>query len=128
MHSPAKAALPCFQRSGHAARLRLFAALLLPGILSGCAALTNPVVDGIPVRRLPPELLAESRDGEQTVPLNLLRQKSPDAYRLGPGDVVGVWIPGVLPVGPQENQLPPVSFSQRGGARFPEREEPPPAL
>ena len=30
--------------------------------LTGCAALTNPVANGIPVRILPDELLAESRD------------------------------------------------------------------
>src|SRR5437773_2271470 len=95
MHSSAKDGLRSSRQSRQAARLRAFWVLLLSGILSGCAALTNPVVDGIPVRRLPPELLAESRDGEQTVPLDLLRQKSPDAYRLAAGDVVGVWIPGV---------------------------------
>ena len=30
----------------------------LLGSLAGCAAVTNPVANGIPVRMLPPELLA----------------------------------------------------------------------
>ena len=57
---------------------------LLCGLLSGCAALTNPVANGVPVRRLPPELLGEPKEGLQSLPLTLLRQKPPELYRLGP--------------------------------------------
>jgi protein involved in polysaccharide export with SLBB domain len=63
---------------------------------SGCASLTNPVADGVPICRLPPELLGPSRDDEVTIPLTLLGQKPPDDYRLAPGDVLGIWIEGVL--------------------------------
>lgn len=80
-------------------------AFLLCGALSGCAALTNPVANGLPVRRLPPELLAQPKAGTRQLPLTLLRQKPPDVYRLGPGDVLGIWIEGVLG---ERNQLPPV--------------------
>jgi hypothetical protein len=79
---------------------------LLWGCAAGCAALTNPVADGVPVRHLPPELLGKSRDVEVTIPLSLLEQKPPDVYRLAPGDVLGIWIEGVFPVGPTKGDLP----------------------
>lgn len=88
-------------------------ALLLVSLLSGCASLTNPSLNGIPVRRLPTELLSSPRrEALQTVPLSLLRQPQPDEYLLAPGDVLGVYIAGVFPL-TFENQplpLPPVNF------------------
>ena len=63
---------------------------------SGCAALTNPVADGIPVRLVPPELLACPKAGEEPLPLNLLRQPTPAEYLLAPGDVLGVYVEGYL--------------------------------
>src|SRR5438045_535324 len=80
--------------------------LVLLGILAattGCAGLTNPAAEGVPVRLIPPELLAPSKAGEQTVPLNLLRQPVPAEYRLGPGDVLGVFVEGFL----GDRNLPP---------------------
>jgi protein involved in polysaccharide export with SLBB domain len=75
----------------------LFAACLLCVSLCGCAAVTNPTVDAIPVRRLPPELLfGRVRDDEITIPLSLLGQPAPQTYRLGPNDVIGVYIEGIL--------------------------------
>jgi hypothetical protein len=91
----------------------------------GCAALTNPVADGLPVRSVPPEFLGESHEGEQTIPLDLLRQCPPDTYRLAPGDVLGIWIEGILAA---QGQLPPVHFPERAAFRFPERGDLPPAL
>ena len=78
--------------------------------MTGCAALTNPVANGIPVHLLPPELLAESKGEQVALPLSLLRQKPPDVYRLAAGDVLGVYIDGVLG---NRNELPPV----HGGGR-----------
>jgi protein involved in polysaccharide export with SLBB domain len=60
---------------------------------------------------LAPELLAQPREIEKTIPLNLLRQPQPDAYRLDAGDVVGVYIEGILG---QANQPPPVRFGEQG--------------
>src|SRR6266849_7969427 len=75
----------------------LLAASLLCVSLGGCASLTNPTVDGIPARRLPPELLfGRVRDDEITIPLSLLGQPAPQTYRLGPNDVLGVFLEGVL--------------------------------
>jgi len=82
---------------------------LLCGLLSGCAALTNPVANGVPVRRLPPELLGEPKEGLQSLPLTLLRQKPPELYRLGPDDLLGVWIEGVLG---ERGAAPPISFPE----------------
>jgi hypothetical protein len=93
----------------------LLAALASP-LVSGCAALTNPTLNGIPVRRLPTELLtAPRREQLQTLPLSLLRQQQPDDYLLGPEDVLGIYIPGVLPQTFDAQQLPapPVTFPAR---------------
>src|SRR5438445_5767323 len=82
---------------------------LLSGLLSGCAALTNPVANGVPVRPLPPALLGEPKEGLQSLPLTLLRQKPPELYRLGPDDLLGVWIEGVLG---ERGAAPPISFPE----------------
>jgi protein involved in polysaccharide export with SLBB domain len=71
--------------------------------------LTNPVSNGIPVCLLPPELLAEPKSGKETLPLTYLRQKQPDVYRLGPEDVLSVYVEGVLG---DRGQPPPVNFPE----------------
>lgn len=83
---------------------------LVCGLLGGgCAALSNPALPGIPVRLLPEELRGKSVAGMETIPLNLLSQPQPDAYRVGPNDVLGIWIEGVLgEVGQSPPLLPPV--------------------
>jgi hypothetical protein len=77
----------------------------------------NPVANGVPVALLPPELKAESKAGQVNLPLYLLRQRPPEEYLIGPDDILGIWIEGVL----GEKGQPPV-------ARFPERESQAPAL
>src|SRR5438132_8078537 len=80
------------------------------GFLCGCAALTNPGADGIPVRRVPEELLAPSKEELDAVPLALLRQPAPDVYRLAAGDVLGVSIEGIIgaPNQPLPVHVPPL--------------------
>lgn len=80
---------------------------LVCGVFNGCAAMTNPVADGIPVRRLPPEVLAIPHEDDRLIPLNLLRQKPPEVYRLEPRDVLGIYIDGILG---ERNQVPPIRF------------------
>jgi hypothetical protein len=86
----------------HASRLgprRVLAGLPVLACLffsAGCAAVTNPVSEAIPVRRLPPEVRGLSKEDEKPVPLSYLRQKPNEVYKLAPGDVLGVWIGGVL--------------------------------
>src|SRR6476646_4708730 len=70
--------------------------MILALFLTGCASLTNPVANGIPVRILPDELLAESREGYEPLQLTTLRQKPPEKYILGAGDTLGIYIEGVL--------------------------------
>ena len=72
--------------------------------LSGCAAITNPVADGVPVRLIPPELLAAPKKNDVTIPLTFLGQQPQVVYRLAPGDVLGVYIPGVLGDGPARHR------------------------
>jgi protein involved in polysaccharide export with SLBB domain len=86
-------------------------AALVCGLLNGCAALSNPVADGVPVHRLPDDVHGRRREEERTIPLTLLRQKPPDVYRLAPGDVLGVWIEGVLG---DKNQPPPLHMPEHG--------------
>src|SRR5262245_20704465 len=89
--------------------LLLHSSFLLP--LGGCAVVTNPVAEGIPVRRLPPEVFAPSREQDRPIQLTALRQEPPAVYRLAPGDVLGVWVEGVLG---DRNTPPPVRFPEQG--------------
>jgi len=82
----------CASRFAHSTSL----AVLLLMVLSGCAALTNPVANGVPVRFLPDDLLAESREGFDTIPLTRLRRSPPDKYILAARDTLGIYIEGVL--------------------------------
>src|SRR6516162_2844228 len=83
-------------RRGQAAPLFLLASLLCSS-LCGCAAVTNPAVIGYPARRLPPEMLfGRSRDEEISIPLSMLGQPTPDVYRLGPDDVLSIYIEGIF--------------------------------
>jgi len=83
-------------------------AALVATLGSGCAAITNPVADGIPVRRLPEEIRGTPREEMKPIPLSLLRQKPPDVYRTEPGDVLGILIENVLG---DRTQAPPVRLS-----------------
>jgi hypothetical protein len=101
-----------------AARWAKVAVLALSCIFlpAGCAALTNPVLNGVPVRRLPTEVLSgPRREGLQTIPLSLLRQQQPEEYILAPGDVMGVFIPGIFSLTSEDQPLPtpPVYFPSR---------------
>ena len=83
-------------------------ALLLANLNLGCASLTNPVADAIPVRQVSDELLASSKDDEVTTPLTLLALPADTVYRVAAGDVLGIWIEGVLGA---TNQPPPLHIS-----------------
>ncbi len=96
---------------------RSLAVAALAVVVPGCASWTNPVANGVPVRLLPPELLAESKEELVPIPLKLLKRPPPGDYELGPGDVLGVYVDGVLG---NPDQLPPVSY--------PDSQDLPPAL
>jgi protein involved in polysaccharide export with SLBB domain len=77
----------------------------------GCAAIMNPIANGIPVPILPPELRAVSKAGQVNLPLYKLRQPPPEEYRIGAEDVLGIWIEGILG---EKGQPPVARFSEQG--------------
>ena len=89
----------------------LFSLFVLLSILpcAGCTSIMNPVANGVPVPLLPPELRAESKAGQVNLPLYRLRQAPPDDYRIGPDDILGIWIEGVLG---EKGQAPVVGMSE----------------
>lgn len=86
-------------------RVVLFTAVML--LNCGCAAMRP--LDGIPASRLPDEYRMPLRSGKQLIDLSLLRQTPPPEHRVDSGDVLGIYIEGVLG-GP--NQSPPVNIPQ----------------
>lgn len=93
-------------------RLLLCGLLGLP-LLAGCAAFRP--MKGIPARYLPDEYRGPSRSGKRTIDLSLLRQTPPKAHLVDAGDLLSIYIEGVLghnaeqvPVHfPATNDLPP---------------------
>jgi hypothetical protein len=111
MDSPHRSAFPLVPASLRKQCVLACLAFLACGIHSGCVAITNPTANGIPVRRLPQEILGESRNAKRDLPLSRLSQRPPEAYRLATGDVLGIWIPGILG---EQTQLPPVNLAGPG--------------
>ncbi|MGD0896634.1 MAG: polysaccharide biosynthesis/export family protein [Thermoguttaceae bacterium] len=90
----------------------LVAVLLGSGLLTGCAAWTNPVAHGIPVWAVPQELLAKPKENLAPIPLSSLKQQPPTEYLLGPRDILGVFVEKVLG---QADQNPPVTMPDVNG-------------
>ena len=112
---PDKPTMPA--RLLHHLRLMTWAFSACMGMLTGCAQLTNPVIDGVPVRRVPEEFLGTPRDDFKAIPLDLLRQKPNRNYTLDQGDILGIYIDKIL--GEQGQPLP---------FRMPEQQGLPPAI
>lgn len=101
------------RRSGSAGR-QAAAALLLLAFLAGspgCAAFRP--LDGVPARYLPGDFEGPRRSGKETIDLSLLRQRPPEHYRVDAGDVLGIYIEGILG---RRNEVPPVHFPRQGQA------------
>jgi len=78
---------------------------MVSSFLTGCSTISS-----IPVSRVPSEILAaERKDDFIDISMLRLRQDPPEVYLLGPGDVLGVYIKGVLG---NEEELPPVHFPE----------------
>lgn len=81
---------------------------------AGCC----PAPDGIPVRRLPAEVVCRHRGPLEPVPLNLLRRPAPPAYRVDAGDVLAVYaedvlgVRGPVPTTPNPNPAAPTPAAQ----------------
>ncbi|MCG8650851.1 MAG: polysaccharide biosynthesis/export family protein [Pirellulales bacterium] len=78
---------------------------------SGCSTLTQPI-DGVPANRLPQEFFAEPKNDLVPIDISLLSVKPPRDYQVDGGDILGVYLEGVLPFSsPNEPpQPPPVNF------------------
>jgi hypothetical protein len=104
--------------SGHTGRNPFTAFLAVAMIVSasGCTSLFSPM-SGVPVKSLPPQLMGESRNNLVQVPLALMRMEKPDEYVLAEGDILGIYIEGVMPPKADEDQVaaaPPVHFPEPG--------------
>ena len=86
----------------------------------GCASLSNPVADGIPVRRLPVEVLGRPKTELKPIPLTLLRQRESDSYKLDKGDVLAVVAEEII--APANTPVPvrlPDQFNANAALGFP---------
>jgi protein involved in polysaccharide export with SLBB domain len=92
----------------------LLIAMLCGTALSGCSSIA---LNGVPASRLPRWMLGEERASRQPINLIRLRQDPPAVYQLGPRDVLGIYIQGVL----GSDELPPE-------VHFPVDSKLPPAL
>jgi len=93
-----------------------FMALAVLLVAPGCTTLLSPM-SGIPVSSLPPALLGERKADYLSVPLALLRMEPTQDYLLAEGDILGVYIEGVMPPKSGDEQIetaPPVHFPQPG--------------
>ena len=87
-------------------RLALGLCLVLPW-LAGCAAF-HPM-NGVPARYIPDDMKVGRRNGKRTIDPSLLSQEKPPAHLIDSGDVLGIYVGGVLG---KIDENPPVQFPQ----------------
>ena len=66
----------------------------LAPVLLGCAAF-HPM-DGVPVRYLPEDMKVGDRSGKRTIKLSLLGQPWDGIYRVDTGDILAIYVGGIL--------------------------------
>ena len=78
---------------------------------SGCSTFTQPI-DGVPADRLPQSFFPPPKNDLIPVDISLLSVEPPLEYQIAGGDILGVYIEGVLPFNPpnQPPEPPPVNF------------------
>jgi hypothetical protein len=96
---------PRIQRDAFARRL---AALVLAVACLHSIGCVNSLKNTIPAHCLPPEILGPSRDNLEPVNFTSLGQKPPPAHLIGPNDILGVFIQGI--VGGNESLVPETHF------------------
>lgn len=89
--------------------------LLLLSMATGCTTVLTPIT-GTPVLQVPDELLGVRRSEFIPVPVVMLKAPVPDQYTLSEGDILGVYIDGVLPASLPNSVpvAPPVNFPEPG--------------
>lgn len=80
----------------------------------GCTALTTPI-KGVPARRLPPQFFATPKNNLVPIDVSRLSQEPPREYLLDKGDILGIYIEGILPSSAPDQvpTLPPVHFPDK---------------
>ena len=88
--------------------------LLVAGLSSGCTNLTQPL-SGVPARRLPPQFLTQSKSNLVPLDPSRLKQEEPRNYLIDDGDILGIYIEGILPFTNAETppEPPPVNFPEK---------------
>ncbi len=85
------------------------------GLLCGCTSVLSPI-SSIPVRRVPAEFVVQPRANWVPVDLARFRQLPPREYLLEAGDVLGIYIEGVLG---NQAVVPPVRMPEQGSDLLP---------
>lgn len=88
-------------------------ALILTG--TGCHSLTNPS-KSVPASRINPHLFGVVKEAQIPILLSALGQEAPQAYRVGPGDTLAIFVYGVLP--PSVDETPVLSQYQTLNQRY----------
>ncbi len=80
-------------------------------IATGCSSITQPL-SGIPARRLPPQFFTPTKSNLVPLEPSRLAQEPPRNYLLDSGDILGIYIEGILPYTTQDKiaEPPPVNF------------------
>ena len=92
-------------------RFATIAATLASVVLGGCSSFTQPI-DGVPAKRLPPQFFPPPKNNTIPVDISLLSLEPPRDYQIDKGDILGVYLDGVLPFNPPNvtPEPPPVNF------------------
>ena len=77
--------------------------------LTGCTSLTTPI-SGVPAHRLPSQFHAKPKNNLEPVDISMLRQVPPREYLVDGGDILGVYIEGVLGT---SDEPPPVHMPEK---------------
>jgi protein involved in polysaccharide export with SLBB domain len=88
--------------------------MVLGGLSTGCTNLTQPL-SGIPAGRLPPQFQATTKNNLVPLDPSRLSQEPPREYLLDEGDILGVYIEGILPYTSPDKppEPPPVNFPDK---------------
>jgi hypothetical protein len=89
-------------------RRRIAVGLWMCILASGGCAAFHPL-QGVPARKLPIDYRMPHRSGQTTIDLSLLRQTPPRDHLVDAGDVLGIYIEGVLG---RDGDVPPVYVPQ----------------
>lgn len=79
---------------------------------SGCSSASLfGYIPAIPVERVPASMLGRPKEDMQEISLSRLRQTPPEVYRLGPDDILGIYIETIFN---EATEPPPVHFPEDG--------------